>query len=703
MKLTFRTTLLSILVSLLLATVAVLGGASYFNIRFAAQDLADQILDQTSLRIEEEIDQLLDNAIKPSQLSLKRFNAGHARPNDFVSLIRDWELVIDVHPQLSALFIGLESDGTSAGVSRLNPAGPTVWESGKNLATGLFEIKEYWLADFPEKPFESSFTKTAPDMRTRPWYELARRLARPAWTETFVFLGVKGRPNVVGVSYATPVYDTGGSLTAVIDADFNLSDLCKFMQTLAVGRDGFAFVLETRADGNAYVIAHPNEKVISQAIRARRGEMVLTPVASFADPRVTEFLSAGGITDGDEVTRFTLDGESFLGNQRQLDDPDLPHWTICSIIPEQDILARVNQNTALALFVGVLGAAGAVAVSLYISSQVAGPLENLAKAAERIGRLQVGAEPVRHSVVLEVDRLAVAVEDMKTGLRSFQKYVPADVVRGLVETRSEAQFGGQRRCVTTLFCDIVDFTAHSERLSPEHLVDHLREYLTALTEEVMAAGGAVDKYIGDAVMAFWGAPADDASHAAAACQAALNIQDRLVALREKWHGEGRTPFYSRIGINTGDVIAGNIGSDARLNYTVIGDAVNLASRLEGINKLYGTEAIISESTYFAAMPFISARPLDWVAVKGKTEPVLVYELLGRGGEGVSTPEWVDLYADALQSYRDRRWDEALAQLALVLEQRPGDPPSIRLRELCRDYAAAPPAENWDGVYRALKK
>src|SRR5262249_26375049 len=157
--------------------------------------------------------------------------------------------------------------------------------------------------------------------------------------------------------------------------------------------------------------------------------------------------------------------------------------------------------------------------------------------------------------------------------------------------------GGEHRRLTIYFSDIADFTSISESMPPEALVAHLGEYLQAMSEQVLAAGGTVDKYIGDAVMAFWGAPLENAEHDRGAGTAAVRNQQPLRKLRERWQAEGKPPFRARIGIHTGEVIVGNIGSAARLNYTVIGDAVNLASRLEGLNKYYDTSILISESTF----------------------------------------------------------------------------------------------------------
>src|SRR5262249_43477663 len=228
--------------------------------------------------------------------------------------------------------------------------------------------------------------------------------------------------------------------------------------------------------------------------------------------------------------------------------------------------------------------------------------------------------------------------------------------------------------------------------------------LQAQSEQVLATGGTVDKYIGDAVMAFWGAPEPHPGHALAACTAALRGQQALRRLREKWAAEGKPPFRARIGIHTGEAVVGNIGSAARMNYTVIGDAVNLASRLEGLNKFYGTEILLSEDTFREAQGGVVARPLDWVSVKGKSKAVLVYELLGLKGEAdPSSAEVVRVYAEALEHYRGQDWAGAVELFQRVLGLRPDDAPPREMLGRCRDYQAAPPGQGWDGVHRMESK
>jgi adenylate cyclase len=308
------------------------------------------------------------------------------------------------------------------------------------------------------------------------------------------------------------------------------------------------------------------------------------------------------------------------------------------------------------------------------------------------------------SRLLEVDQLARATEQMKMSLRSFGKYVPTDLVRQLLASGIEARPGGENRELSIFFCDLANFTTISENLSPRELVEQLGEYFHAFTEEVAASGGTVDKFIGDAVMAFWGAPVDRPDHAAAACRCALSCQQRLAGLRMIWKKQGKPEFFARIGINTGPVVVGNIGSARRFNYTVIGDAVNVASRLEGLNKFYGTSICVSEQTIRAAGGAVAARPIEQVAVKGKSTPVLVYELLGLSADArADAPRVAALHERGLEHYLRRGWPEAIAAFEEIIRVRPGDGPATEFLRRCRTFVQDPPGPDWDGVNRLETK
>ena len=214
--------------------------------------------------------------------------------------------------------------------------------------------------------------------------------------------------------------------------------------------------------------------------------------------------------------------------------------------------------------------------------------------------------------------------------RAFQQFVSPEVVEQLMDNPAALQFGGEMRNLTVLFSDIRDFTPYTERHPPQEVVQMLREYLTKMVDQVLGQQGTLDKFIGDGVMAIFGAPVPLPDHAERACRAALGMNRELEALQARWAAEGREPFRIGIGINTGDMMVGNLGSEQLFDYTVAGDGVNVGARVESLNKEYKTETaiIISESTYLAAQDVLDVRRLGEATVKGKTRPIVVYELRG---------------------------------------------------------------------------
>ncbi|OPX21682.1 MAG: hypothetical protein B1H02_07245 [Candidatus Latescibacteria bacterium 4484_107] len=282
----------------------------------------------------------------------------------------------------------------------------------------------------------------------------------------------------------------------------------------------------------------------------------------------------------------------------------------------------------------------------------------------------------------------------------FQTYVSPELVERMLEDPALAELGGRRQEVTVFFSDIAGFTTISEGMEPDELVPFLNEYLTAMTEIVLKYGGTVDKFEGDAVMAFFGAPVPLPNHALAACKVALEMQKTLGTLRKKWDEEGLPEVRIRIGLDTGDVVVGNMGSKDKMDYTVMGDHVNTASRLEGVNKQYGTAIMLSEHTYRRVREEVIVRELDVTRVKGKNEALRIYELLALRSEGVSeeVQKKLEQYTEALTLYRNRQWTAAEEAFRQILEQDSEDGPSKTYAARCRNYQENPPAEPWDGVW-----
>ncbi|RMF98281.1 MAG: adenylate/guanylate cyclase domain-containing protein [Candidatus Schekmanbacteria bacterium] len=282
---------------------------------------------------------------------------------------------------------------------------------------------------------------------------------------------------------------------------------------------------------------------------------------------------------------------------------------------------------------------------------------------------------------------------------AFQQYLSPSVVNEVTKDPSKLKLGGEEKPLTILFSDIRGFTSISEALTPVELVHLLNEYFNEMTYVITEQnGGTLDKFIGDAIMAFWGAPVEIENHAEKACLSALGMMEGLKKLREKWDKEGKPPVDIGIGINTGNVVVGNMGSDRRFDYTVMGDGVNLASRLEGINKTYGTNIIISEFTEKEIPEYFIRREVDLVRVKGKLKPVKIYELMGTTENENGLIEKASLFIEGIKLYEKRKWKEAKEIFKAVIEKYPNDGPSKVYIERCSAYEISPPPEDWDGVF-----
>lgn len=287
---------------------------------------------------------------------------------------------------------------------------------------------------------------------------------------------------------------------------------------------------------------------------------------------------------------------------------------------------------------------------------------------------------------------------------AFSQYLAPAVVDRLVDNPQLLKLGGERKVLTAFFSDVAGFSSIAEQLEAEELVDLLNMYLTDMTEIIIKYEGTVDKYEGDAIIAFFGAPLSFEDHAARTCLAAIDMQKRLAELREKWKRDGKHQLFMRIGMNTGQVVVGNMGSINRMDYTMMGDSVNLAARLEGVNKQYQTSTMISQFTYEMAKNDIEARELDSIRVVGKKEPIKIYELLGRKGE---MDDFVRLilphFQKGLEHYKNRQWEEGILCFEKALNLYEDDGPSLTYFERCITFQNHPPPPDWDGVFAMRTK
>ncbi|WFU17684.1 adenylate/guanylate cyclase domain-containing protein [Bradyrhizobium sp. CB3481] len=377
-----------------------------------------------------------------------------------------------------------------------------------------------------------------------------------------------------------------------------------------------------------------------------------------------------------------------------------------------------DQKTAIAISVvlTVLASILGLLFAMFVSIGITRPVRRLLEGTRAVeaGKLDGSIDVTTRD---EIGQLTAAFNKMVEQLRhkerlreTFGRYVDPRVVEGLIDPKSLAASSGERRVMTVLFCDMKGFTSLSEGMTPQGLVKVMNHYLSTMSGPIRGHRGIIDKYIGDAIMAYWGPPfTEDSEQARLACLAAVEMADRGTALRTELPeliGVRTVPSDCevRIGIATGEVLVGSIGSEFMMSYTVMGDAVNLASRLENANKIYGSHSLASEAAIMAAGDAVEAREVDRVIVVGQTHPETVFEIIGRTGE--LTEQQLELqarYAEGLAAYRARRWDDAHRAFLAALEAVPGDGPSKAMAERVENFRANPPPADWDGAWRLDQK
>ena len=298
-------------------------------------------------------------------------------------------------------------------------------------------------------------------------------------------------------------------------------------------------------------------------------------------------------------------------------------------------------------------------------------------------------------------------ENEKAFVRNaFSRYLSEDVISELMLNPERLNLGGQKKYLTAMFTDVQGFSTISEQLDPQDLVSLLNQYLTAMSDTVLKQRGTIDKYEGDAIISFFGAPVEYTDHAERACYAAVKMKSLELELNKRFEEEGTSPgpLLTRIGINTGEMVVGNMGTVGKMDYTIMGNSVNLAARLEGMNKQYGTWILISEPTYKELGEGYAVRKLDRVRVVGVDTPVRLYELIDKEMFAPKDKlEILDIFNEAINVFEERHWTKAKKQLQQILKIDPDDGPAITFITRCDKFTKNPPAEKWDGVFNLTEK
>jgi adenylate cyclase len=545
-------------------------------------------------------------------------------------------------------------------------------------------------------PFEAG--AEAHDPTAHPTFETAVSAdwyGKAIWSDLSFSELDSGRPEAerrAVVTVQRAIEDPASHFAGVVRVGL-LTDQIDALPRLETNGSQRVFLCDTSGRLVARLAASDRLTLMGDDLRVAPDRIPPEVAAALSSPAVRELSEA----EPERSVRLVLGRDAYLATFRMLDNSQ--GWLVGVIVPEDfytgDLLALQRRFlSAIALVtLMVLVGGGVLLANLHRA------LGRVVARAARMRTFDFAPSPVETSF-REVSQVMDGLERAKTSLRALGKYVSIDLVRELYHANRDPQLGGQLVELSLMFSDIEGFTTLAERLTPDELARALGEYLAAMTAGVRSTDGTIDKYIGDSVMAFWNAPARCEDHALRACRAVVACKRRVAELYASAAWTGLPPLFTRFGLHRANVMVGNFGAPEHMSYTALGDGVNLASRLEGLCKVYQVSALASAAIVEQARGEFAFRLLDRVAVKGKHEPVDVYELVGARALVTNELRTATRYEEALRAYFARDFAHARTLLADLVAD---DAPSRVLDGRCTVMIADPPSLEWDGVYAATSK
>lgn len=667
----------------------------------SALEVASQSIARTSRAVTDDLQGLLSPVVRVAEATAMfgRIDRYGLRR---VESLRYFSDAVTALPQLASLYVGFTGDGAFFQLARVDqengrfgPSVPPPPDAAMALrmqdaSSGAFADSYLYLRSWGRVVGAERGAATE-DPRRQPWFEAASREGGAVLSDGFVLPATR-RP---AVTVSTGMRTDEGVPIGAVGADVALDALADRLDARRIGASGVIFVI----DGAGRVICHNRADLLV----ARNGDRPgLHGAARFPDPVLAGAVARREEGAGDRfIAPLGPQGQEYIVEFAGLPSDLGRDWVVGIAVEVDEFVGPIRGATLRIMVIGV--------ALLWLSARLTRPMQRIVDETNRIRAFELDGDVAVSSRVREVDELAGAVAAMKSGLRRFGAYVPKALVRDIVVTGGGGALGGEIRPLSLLFTDIAGFTATSEAMPPQQVLDRLTVYFQRMTACIHEQGGTVDKFIGDAVMAFWNAPRPDADHAGHACLAALGclaVNRRIDAACE---AAGTPPMPTRFGLHMGEVVVGNVGSSDRMQYTALGSHVNLASRVEGLNKLYGTRILATGSVERAVRGRFLFRPVDLAAPSGLSTPIKLFELVGAldpRSPFACPPETHELcrqWGMAVTLYRGRLWAGALD----LLRPLAGHPELDGLARLyiarCERLIADPPGGDWTPVERIRTK
>jgi class 3 adenylate cyclase/ABC-type nitrate/sulfonate/bicarbonate transport system substrate-binding protein len=458
---------------------------------------------------------------------------------------------------------------------------------------------------------------TDTDIRTLPGYQDAKTTRTLAVTEP----SVNPDTGFPIISLRIPIF-RGVEFLGCASANITVDVLSRFLEKHRASAGSTTLVADRT---NGKIIAFPDKQ---KGVHMENGALKIATLADIDDPDVREAHRQRARTGADRFDfQSPTTGEDFIAAFANFPGGFGQPWQVITLTPIDDFVGTLKKTNRLMMAI-IIGLTMVELFFIYFASRrLSRPVENVSRQLQEIEGLNFDAPARPPSNIREIAKLESAASLLRTSLKSFSSFVPLDVVRQLIKSGIPLTLGVEPRFLTVFFSDLENFSSHSETLAPDDLLVQISTYLEEVSSAISEEGGTVDKFIGDGVMAFWNAPVERPDHVLRACAAAVRAARRMERVNDAWEAEGRPRIHIRIGLNCANVLVGNVGSSNRLSYTALGDGVNVAARLEGINKQFGTTICISDSVYDQAKADLLARPIKRVQVKGRKTEFMIYELL----------------------------------------------------------------------------
>lgn len=579
--------------------------------------------------------------------------------------------VLKYNQNISSYFIAF-ANGSRILVKKLEASGQThlIGQPEKPLPQGstycikIFDPKRpgnpeiwYYLDQNFRKIGQEEFTKTTIPIKDRPWYIGALSTPKTFWTGPYQFIDTNER----GITASKAIYTTDGSLSAVVGIDISFLQLTNFLSHETIGKYGHAFI----TDRTGQLLVPESYTLINSKINP---DVIKAAILHYHQKNNNNFSFKFG-----HFRYLTYIGElpSIFGKD----------WLIVTIVPFVDFYSDLINTQFQIIGITLIILALSILVIIYFSKRISQPIVNLSNEIDKVTNLDLTSNNKIHSPIVEIRLIAASVRALRSAMRSFARYVPKEIVKQLLAQGKDITLRVDKRQLTIFFSDIQSFTSIAETEPLNTLMTLLNSYFDGLSKIILENQGTIDKYIGDSIMAFWGAPSPNIHQAVLACKTALECHAYLLEFNKNCQQQGKPMLITRFGISSGDVVVGNIGTKERMNYTVIGDAVNTAARLQVTDKIYHVNIIISEEVYHQTEQQFLVRPLDTVEVRGKKTKIKIYQLMASLTPGTqisataTQKELSSLFTDAYQKYLAGGHDEAKRLFQEIHQKFPEDYPT----------------------------